>query len=80
VVPGVPVRASRGILWVDFAKGQRKDDVAQEYLAGGVAVPTAAPNPWIVAETGVVKPVLLPTGRITPIGAPTFTEALRWPS
>jgi hypothetical protein len=26
--------AGRGIPWVDFAKGQRKDDVAQEYLAG----------------------------------------------
>ena len=26
--------ASCGIPWVDFAKGQRKDDVAQEYLAG----------------------------------------------
>ena len=26
--------ASGGIPWVDFAKGQRKDDVAQEYLAG----------------------------------------------
>jgi hypothetical protein len=26
--------ASCGIPWVDFAKGQRKDDVAREYLAG----------------------------------------------
>ena len=26
--------ASCGIPWVDFAKGQRKDDVAQQYLAG----------------------------------------------
>ena len=26
--------AGCGIPWVDFAKGQRKDDVAQEYLAG----------------------------------------------
>ncbi len=26
--------AGRGVPWVDFAKGQRKDDVAQEYLAG----------------------------------------------
>jgi len=26
--------ASCGIPWVDFAKGERKDDVAQEYLAG----------------------------------------------
>src|SRR5580692_5842873 len=26
--------ASCGIPWVDFARGQRKDDVAQEYLAG----------------------------------------------
>ena len=27
------LRGSGGIPWVDFAKGQRKDDVAQEYLA-----------------------------------------------
>jgi len=26
--------ASRGIPWVDFARGQRKDDVAHEFLAG----------------------------------------------
>jgi hypothetical protein len=26
--------AGGGIAWVDFAKGERKDDVAQEYLAG----------------------------------------------
>jgi hypothetical protein len=60
------------VAWVDFAKGQRKDDVMHKHLAGfsgGLAAPTAwcslaAPRRRrrCSAPRSAVTPAVMPTG------------------